>query len=507
MINLAGFAGSRRVLLVGCEEEVKAAVQSELNNHPLGGRFDLVIENSAHSQFPGCGSVIYPRDLSESSEVVVVEDVPSAIPIARNLAAKRGCALVVIPPIPAEKEETFVRNMHALDEGGVVGDDALQACKAIVEGSLGLEFCERKLAGAAFVSRIPLNLYPFPFPTGHILLHNAGMLTTASLVKHLIPTGTAIVLDSAKTQSTGPSEFAQLKPLLRRNGYGILPREPAGGLAEFKHYVEDVPADVMFLAAHCGFIDLPEYSVTLTVGSATHELRVAIHRSVYGLPQGGAVTLESTYIPISVDGVPWKNGEDRRSIFAAFTHNEQEESLRGERKMFKIEPPVLHQLPMKCLECGDEQYFGPLTHTFGADHLPLVFNNSCGSYIGLCNEFLPDVSFYIGTAKMVDSFSAPEVSKQFVANLKPSVSVGDALFQAQRQFIRRYTPYLLAGVPWASLPGYGSEAIAVHQASMRLKATAASLPPPQKPVDLARFRFLKKCNTDLFKQLFDKNPP
>jgi hypothetical protein len=423
VINLAGFARSRRVLLVGCGNEVKAAVEAELNDHPLSERFRLLIENSAHSQFPDCASVTCARDLSENSEVVVVEDVPTVIPIARNLAANRGCQLVVIPPIPSENEETFLRNMHALDEGGIAGEDALQACKAIVEASLGLAFCDRKLAAAVFVCRIPLNLYPFQFPTGHIPLQNAGMLITASLIKHQIPTGTAVVLDSAKTQSIGPSEFSQLKPVLRRNGYGILPRESAGGLAEFKHYVEDIPADVMFLAAHCGFIDLAEYSVTLKVGSATHELRVAIHRSVYSLPQGVAVTLESTYIPISVDGVPWKNCEDRRAIFAAFTHNEQEESLRGERKMFKIDPPVLHRLPMKCLECGDEQYFGPLTHTFGADHLPLVLNNSCGSYIGLCDEFLPDVSSYIGTAKMVDSLSAPEVSKQFAANLKPSISV------------------------------------------------------------------------------------
>jgi hypothetical protein len=156
--------------------------------------------------------------------------------------------------------------------------------------------------------------------------------------------------------------------------------------------------------------------------------------------------------------------------------------------------------PTKSIQCGDEQYFVPLMNTVGGYYFPLVFNNACASYSGVCEEFLRDVSFYVGTTRAVDSFSAVEVAKQFAQNLR-AMPVGRALFEAQRDFVGRYTPYLLAGVPWLSMPYYASQAIGIMKANSLLKISRHG--PQNDPRENHRLMvFREQQRKILLKQLF-----
>jgi hypothetical protein len=127
-----------------------------------------------------------------------------------------------------------------------------------------------------------------------------------------------------------------------------------------------------------------------------------------------------------------------------------------------------------------------------------------GSTCGVCEEFVPDVSFYIGTARMVDSFLAVDVVTKFVKNLG-TMSVGQSLFNAQRDYLANgYTPYLLAGVPWLSMPRCVSRTFSIMKANSLLKKLMSrgsrKVQPPQ--TQLTQLLLQDNQRRILLKQLF-----
>lgn len=113
--------------------------------------------------------------------------------------------------------------------------------------------------------------------------------------------------------------------------------------------------------------------------------------------------------------------------------------------------------------------------------------------------------FYVGTTGPVDSFRAVEVVTKFVHNLR-DMSVGKALFEAQRGFLNGYSPYLLAGVPWLSMPKYGSPAVAIMRANSVLKRMRNGRSGDPR-TDHSRLVFQEQQRKILLKQLFDKRAP
>jgi hypothetical protein len=224
-----------------------------------------------------------------------------------------------------------------------------------------------------------------------------------------------------------------------------------------------------------------------------------------------------------VDAVDWKDKNCNSQLFVKFSKTEMEASwgmptCEPEITDITIEPIAAEGVklfPAKSLEAGDNQHFVPLTSTFGHYHFPLVFNNGCASYSGICDEFLRDASFYVGTARPVDSFSAVEVAKKFASNLKNSTPVGRALFEAQRDFTNEFCPYLLGGVPWLSLPFYPSASLAILNANKILKAAIlnAKLGPNQNSESQAaralgsQIIYQEQQRKKLLKQLFALRSP
>jgi hypothetical protein len=95
------------------------------------------------------------------------------------------------------------------------------------------------------------------------------------------------------------------------------------------------------------------------------------------------------------------------------------------------------------------------------------------------------------------------VANKFVQNLA-TMSVGKALFEAQHSFTNTYTPYLLAGVPWLTLPRFASQAAAIMKANSLLKGFKDS-DSGNTRVDHGRLAFQEQQRKILLKQLFDKS--
>jgi hypothetical protein len=505
ILNLVAFSGLRNIRLVGCSAEFVRDFNSLLAQHAAVG-FRVTIEKKTSNGFStSAEGPICARN------IVVTERQPELIPIAHQLARESGGQIVVIDPTSDQEATEFSVALKDFEEGsGLARQNGLDNCCAFIERKLGAGFFAGAHSSVAFITKFPYNLYPFPYPTGHLPAHAAGEIATAGFLKANSPrleTGGAIILDSGKTQSSDASEYEPLHECLSQS-YGVLPAHKPAMLGDFKYFVEDLPVDLMFLTAHCGQMPGTILEATFSYKGKGGRVRYAVDRGVSAVPQSGLIGCQTNYMPIEVNGVSWKEDGCERKLFLEFGKVEMDASLGMKPRnpefenveIVRIANADVVSFPTKSIQCGDEQYFVPLMNTVGGYYFPLVFNNACASYSGVCEEFLRDVSFYVGTTRAVDSFSAVEVAKQFAQNLR-AMPVGRALFEAQRDFVGRYTPYLLAGVPWLSMPYYASQAIGIMKANSLLKISRHG--PQNDPRENHRLMvFREQQRKILLKQLF-----
>jgi len=506
ILNLVGFSGVKHVRLVGCSEDFVEDFSALLAEHPEAG-FRVNIEHKAHNAF---GTIVEPA--THATDIVVAERQAELIPIAHQLAREISGRVIVVDPPSEQEAVAFSEALKDFEEGnGLARQNGLEICCALVRKKLGPGFFVGTYSSVTFITKFPFNLYPFPYPTGHLPAHAAAEIATAGFLKTNGPrlqTGVAIILDSGKTQSNGASEYGSLREWLSRS-YGILPAHSAAALGDFRYFVEDLPADMMFLTAHCGQMPGTTLEATFAYKGKPGHVRYAVDRGVSAVPKSGLVDCQTNYLPIEVNGVGWKEIGCERELFLAFAKVEMDASwgMKPRNPEFdsisitRVANANPTRFPTKCIQCGDEQYFVPLTTTIGGYYFPLVFNNACASYSGVCEEFLPDVSFYVGTTRPVDSFSAVEVASAFVQNLG-AMPVGKALFEAQRKFTTGYTPYLLAGVPRLSMPRYASPAIGIMKANSILKSSSTGCSGEARS-DHRRMVFLEQQRKMLLKQLFN----
>jgi len=506
ILNLVGFSGVKDIRLVGCSADFVADFSSLLAEHPEAG-FRVSIEHKTQSAFSSIA-----QGPSHATDIVVTERKSELIPIAHQVAREIGGKVVVIDPASEQEAAAFSEALKDFEEGsGLARQNGLENCCALVLKKLGPGFLAGTYSSVTFITKFPYNLYPFPYPTGHLPAHAASEIAAAGFLKANTPrlqAGVAIILDSGKTQANGASEYGDLRESLSQR-YGILPAHNAAALGDFRYFVEDLPADMMFLTAHCGQMPGTTLEATFAYNGKTGHVRYAVDRGISAVPRSGLVDCQTHYMPIEVNGVNWKENGCERELFLKFAKVEMDASWGMKPRNPEFERIAITRVvngnptlfPTKCIECGDEQYFVPLTTTIGGYYFPLVFNNACASYSGVCEEFLPDVSFYVGTARPVDSFSAVEVARTFAQNLG-NMPVGKALFEAQRKFITGYTPYILAGVPWLSMPSYDSRAIGIMKANSIIKSSSTGRSGEARS-DHRRMVFLEQQRKMLLKQLFN----
>jgi hypothetical protein len=503
--NLVGFSGLKDIRLVGCSSQFINEFTAHVASRPEAG-FRLSQEQENYTEFRE-DIVANPG----SNDVIVVEKRPSLFPIANQLARMGNARVVAIDPLSDAEADAFSTGQKDFEQGsGLARDNGLSACCSLIKARLGASFFASPCSSVTFLTKFPYNLYPFACPTGHLSPNRAGELVVAGLLKAqstTLQTGVAVVLDSGDTQAATDSEYGAIRAALHQN-YGVLPATKGATLGDFWYFVQHIPADLVFLTAHCGHMALRELETTFTYKGRLGRVRYAVDRGISSVPSSGLVGCQTNYLPIEVNGVDWESPGCERSLFLEFSKVEMDVSLGAKSQnpdfadltIREVENPRSRNFPMKCLRASDGQHFVPLMNTVGGYYFPLVFNNACASYSGVCGEFLPDVSFYVGTTRPIDSFSAVEVVTQFVKNLS-CLPVGKALFEAQRGFIHSYTPYLLAGVPWLTVPKYAASA-AIMKANSLLKHLGR-MNTGNDRADHQRRLFQEQQRKVLLKQLFD----
>jgi hypothetical protein len=505
ILNLIGFSGIKDIRLVGCSPEFTAELTSMIASRPESG-ICVTKEDKSYASFS-----LQIVGESSSKDVIIVERESNLIPVAFQLAREGHARIIIIDPVSTTEATTFANAQKDFESGcGLTRQNGLDGCCGLIKAKLGDAFFTETYSTITFITKLPYNLYPFSCPTAHLPARSAGELILAGLLKAQagqLQTGVAVVLDSGQTQHSGESEYEVIRSVLRKH-YGVLPAHRPADLGDFRHFVEDIPSDLVFLTAHCGQIELTEREATFCYRGKANRVRYAVNRCISGVPRSGLEDCETQYLPIQVNGIDWKDEACERELFVKFGKVEIDASLGMNSRNPEFDNIIInevmnagsHYLPAKSIGCSDDQYFVPLMHAIGCYYFPLVFNNACASYSGVCEEFVPDASFYIGTIRPVDSFLAVDVITKFVSNLG-TMSVGQALFDAQRGCITNgYTPYLLAGVPWVSVPRCASRTVNIMNANSLLKNLMSQ---DLRDAHQTRLVFQEHQRKILLKQLFE----
>jgi hypothetical protein len=153
---------------------------------------------------------------------IIVERDPSLLLIAHHLARQGGARIFTIAALSQEEKAIFQSAQSDFEEGnGLQRENGLHGCKSMIEQKLGPQFLDTSLASCTFITSVPFNIYPFRYPTGHVPPQHAAEVITAGFLKstiHQLHTGIAIVLDSARTQSSTASEFEAISTSLGQHG-------------------------------------------------------------------------------------------------------------------------------------------------------------------------------------------------------------------------------------------------------------------------------------------------
>ena len=205
----------------------------------------------------------------------------------------------------------------------------------------------------------------------------AGLLKTKT---PKLQVGVAVILDSGNTQKAAVSEYGALRDLLCHS-YGLLPAHKPADLGDFQHFVQDIPVDLIFLTAHSIQMPLTNLEATFSFKGRPCHIRYAVDRGISSVPQSGLIDCQTSYVPIKVNGVNWGADECEKELFLKFSKAETDASLGikpkdSEFENIKITVVVTTTptcFPAKCIKCGDDQNFVPLTHTVGCYYFPLVF--------------------------------------------------------------------------------------------------------------------------------------
>src|SRR5262249_50323564 len=325
ILNLVGFSGLKKIRLVGCSAEFVEDFSSLLAEYPHA-RFRVSMEQKTQNTFTNAEE---PSD-SHASHLVVSERQPELLPIAHQLA--RGCdGRVVFVDLTSEDEmAVFLEAQKDFEEGtGLVRQNGLDSCCALIRKKLRADFLAGTYSSVTFITKVPYNLYPFPYPTGHLPARVAGEIATAGFLKastSRLETGVAIILDSGKTQANATSEYEAIRESLSQS-YGVLPTQKGANLGDFRYFVEDLPSDLVFLTAHCGQMPGLVLEATFSYKGKAGHIRYAVDRGISAVQKSGLVDCQTAYLPIEVNGASWKAEDCERELFLRFSRIEMDASL------------------------------------------------------------------------------------------------------------------------------------------------------------------------------------
>ncbi|WP_179415958.1 hypothetical protein HDF19_06660 [Mucilaginibacter sp. E4BP6] len=398
---LGGFAFDKQAPLVCSSEQYhQGCVLALQQNRLLQVGFQNVdLETQADGQQ---GVVVIER-------MATVETV-----IAINYAASIGAKIILVDEMQERENEKV---LYLLEEWHTGDQNALDRLQDQIGSRIGgINFDKFEFA-TFFTEGLPYSLFVRSIPVSYVNLEYRPDFFIHNSFKYERnrKSGSAVIFSPVFFKD---EETSNLLGLLEFKNY-YLRKLTAGAATNYnlKNTIESYPFDLLHICSHGGDVRGIRSEVRFRgAEGATHTIEFDFILTIALTPYQDMHSVETLYFFKKLDGLPWRSPE----LHAKGYSHELYAGISGaistafKKKTVIRKHETARVTNANAINCVDFNYLANFSQIASDDHPPLIFNNTCWSWMSVSTSFLTDgARAYIGTFFSVPNSKAVVFAETF----------------------------------------------------------------------------------------------
>lgn len=347
--------------------------------------------------------------------IVVIEHMSTAeTAIAVNYAVSIGAKVVIVEEM-AEHENELV--LHLLEEWNNGSENSLfRLTDKINERIAAINFDNFEYA-TFFTEGLPYSLCVHSLPVSYVNLEYRPDFFIHNAFKYEIgnKSGSAVVFSPVFFQD---EETERLIGLLEFKNYYLRKlADEAATTYNLKNTIEGYPLDLLHICSHGGDVSGMRCEVTFRgADGAKHVIEFDLVLSIALTPYQDKHAVEQLYYFKKLDGLAWRSealhakgypSEVYAGILGAISSAFKNKKVKRKYKVSRV-PNA------NAIKCIDFNYLANFNQMSSDSHPPLIFNNTCWSWMNVSTSFLTDgARGYIGTLTSVPNNKAVLFAETF----------------------------------------------------------------------------------------------
>lgn len=375
-------------------------------------------------------------ELSERGVVIIESEDNISDILAVNYACSISASVHFVETLKKyEKDEV----LHLLEAWSAGDGGAVEKVKEKLHKRIAaIDFSVRDFA-TCFTTGLPYGLVITSVPVSQVHLNYRPdfFIFNALINEKLKMAGSAVIFSTPEFDADG--EATKLSALLEfENMYQRKLLGEAATSYNLKNTIENYPFDLLHICSHGGRVHGTRCLVEFKDKEGTsHTIEFDHVLGIHLTPYEDMHPIESIYYFRKFNGLVWRSKELMAKEYPQelYAIIEKEISIAFDKKKVKTLDKLESVPNTNAIVCSSFNYLGNFSQIGGQECHPVIFNNSCWSWIRISNNFLvAGARGYIGTIRDVGNSVAVKFSELFydAAFYKGTVvqSVHHALNQA-----------------------------------------------------------------------------
>lgn len=397
--------------------------------------------------------------------IVLVETVNNSnLIVAINYACSIDAQVVFLPQLDESQE---LEVLDLLEKWSGSDADSLIHLKNIIADNLGnIDFNEFEFA-TFFTSGLPYSLVVSDIPISYVnIRYDPGFFIYNSFMHEKNKgCGSAVIFSPVFFKD---EECKRLKSLLEfANFYTRTMIGETATQYNLKNTVELYPFDLLHICSHGGEVTGHRCIVQFQdINNDDHEIEFEHILNIALTPYKDLHSVESLYYFKKLDGLRWKSDELKAKKYPYELYASLQHVIS---KAFDSKTVIYTGLKGRvynsnAIYCTDFNYMAIFSQMGVPELHPLIFNNSCSSWLTVSTSFLAGgARGYIGTVRDIANDIAVRYSEQFYDNVF-KVPIIEALFIASKDLKQKGVddPYIFWGLHFSTLENVHSVRLNRH---------------------------------------------
>jgi|GEM_PF-1320054 len=379
--------------------------------------------------------LMIPKSIDKCAVIIEAEGGISDL-IAVNYACSIGASVYLVNKLEKyEKDEV----LHLLEDWSAGDADALEEIKKKLNQRIAVVDFACKDFITCFTTGLPYGLLLTNLPVSQVHLdYRPDFFIFNTIVnEHRKLTGSAVIFS---TESFANEEVTKLSALLEFEN--LYQRKLLGKTAtsyNLKNTIENYPYDLLHICSHGGKVHGTRCLVEFKdKGGAVHIIEFDHVLGIHLTPYEDQHLVESLYYFRKFNGLPWRS---RELMAKEYPHElyaiiQKEISIAFEGKKVKTREQLQSVANTNATVCIDFNYLGIFDQIASTECHPLIFNNSCWSWMGISSNFLvAGARGYLGTIRDVKNDLAVKFSELFYDTSFHSGTIVQAMRHAINELV------------------------------------------------------------------------